>query len=228
MKKISIFLLWVVPFLGCNRNQPIEQVAVTELVNPDKAKKTIDDLISLYPSIRFDTLSVYSAQELEDNSKNKFKGTKVDSTYFSFFPKEERGYFYAEPEVFACYKMDLDSSHVGLITRTPSEYVPSSIKLYVVNIKSGTMVETFELAESWGDAGDSMTKDPWLYRNRDNELEWLYWRQDCSYETEDAEIPICSDSLAVFRLDKGRISSVQTKKNQLEKLSKRLAKNYNH
>lgn len=228
MKKISILILLIVPFLGCTKSQPIEQVAETEKSNFGIAKKTIGDLISLYPSIQFDTLSVYSSPELDDSRKNKFKGEKIDTAFFSFFPREEGNYFYAEPEVFACYKVDLDSSYVGLITRTPSEYVPSSIKLYIVNKKIGTVVETFELAESWGDAGDSMTKDSWLYRNRDNQLEWLYWRQDCSYETEDAETPICSDSLAVFRVDKGKISSVQTKKNQLEKLSKRFAKNYNH
>ena len=220
MRKSTYLLIILICFTGCSFEKQAESTA--ELDNSKKSESSIDDLLTFYSIIDFDTLHVHSDNESHsyDSDSYRFKGKQIDSSYFSLFPKDIQDLLYAEPLIYAVYKIDIDENHVGLITRTPAEYVPNSVKLLVFNKNTKQFTETFDLADSWGDAGDSMIRESWLYKNEQNGLEWFYIRQDCSYETEEAEQPECWDFLAVFKANNGRINPIPRDSSELRRLSR--------
>ena len=157
-----------------------------------------DKLLSRFKSISIDTLKVYSSNE-KGEVPEKFKGIALDSMYAILFPSEIAELHFNNPGLFACYKFPLDSFRTALIARTPSEYVPSSIKLFIYDKQKNAMTNCIELSESWGDAGDSMEKKSWIFKNSKGNWEIFQWRKDCSYETENDETPVCDDSLTIFQ-----------------------------
>lgn len=155
----TIYLLLLISGFGCGQNQK-EQQEVSNTVKKESKYKT---LLQKFEEKSFDTLRVYSPEELD----GEYKGVQLDSADAILFPEDiAQQHFRDTPGLFAVYKFLIDSNRLGLITRTPSEYVPSSIKLFFFDVVKDTITSYIELAESWGDAGDVWIKDAWIFKNQ--------------------------------------------------------------
>lgn len=134
---------------SCGEKNKTEKV-VARTVQKSKYRT----LLSKFENISIDTLEIYSSEDF-----GIYKGVQIDSLDAILFPKEIAEAYFLEHDIYACYKFDIDSSKIGLIVRTPSMYVPSSIKLFVFDKITDNISEYIELAESWGDAGDAIEKN---------------------------------------------------------------------
>lgn len=166
MKKLLYLIVIFATFVGCNQRKPIKSGASAK----SQKKSKYSNLLAAYNNIAIDTLWVYSS----DDSVNAYTGRALDSVNALFFPKDMAQWHFSEPpSLFAIYKFAIDANRLGLITRTPSEYVPSSIKLFILDLKKDSLTSYVEIAESWGDAGDYMIKNSWLFRDSSQHLQAL-------------------------------------------------------
>lgn len=151
-----------------------------------KKESRFKNLLSKYASISFDTLEVYSGEALESD-RYKYKGKQLDSADVALFPAEFVRQYAIDPGFYACYRFALDNRRMGLITRTPSIYEPSSVKLLVYDKRTDSITGTIELADAWGDAGDVQIKTSWLFRDKGKgyrSFTWVKESHDNSLEDE--------------------------------------------
>lgn len=152
-------------FAACKRHK------ANLLNNPDK----YEDLLNLYKPVVIDTFKVFAASAPDSNAY-AFRGIKIDSTTVTLFP----AYLTKGRNIndfFATYKFDIDSLSTGLITRAPSEYESSSLLLLIYDKTKNAITDGFELAQTFGDAGDSMEKKAWIYQDENKSLKCLIWEQ---------------------------------------------------
>lgn len=113
-----------------------------------------------------------------DDVKFKYKGFPLDSADVQLLPEDLRSLnFNTAPAFFACYRFNIDSQHIGLITRTPSTYVSSSIRLLVYDVAQKTITHHTELAGLWGDVGDYYDKRSWMCKGSNGEWEAYIWEE---------------------------------------------------
>lgn len=134
-------------------------------------------LLSKYNTISFDTLLVFSTDDPETKTF-KFKGKPFDSTEILLLPASFIDRYPTDIGFHACYKFYIDSRHIGLITRSPSAYIASSIKLFVFDTERDSITNCVELAENWGDAGDHLSKSAWLIKNKNKKWQSFIWVQE--------------------------------------------------
>ncbi len=163
MKQL-LYLLIILIFFSCEEKPKHLHKIETEKDKESKYK----NLLSKFKDISIDTLKVYSSENYDN-----YRGIKMDSVDAILFPKEIAEEYFLEHDLYACYKFEINSTKIGLLARTPSMYVPSSIKLFIYNKIEDNIKDYIELAESWGDAGDSMEKTSWIIQNEKNEINVL-------------------------------------------------------
>jgi hypothetical protein len=155
MKKL-FFLAGMVALFSCDQPKPIQSKG--GIVYNGRFK----GLFAQFFNIGLDTLEVHSP----DTVPSVYNGRSIDSLNAQLFPSEMAQHHTAEnPELFAIYKFMIDSARMGLLARTPSEYEPSSIKLFLWDKRKDSLTSYIELGETWGDAGDYMYKKSWLFRD---------------------------------------------------------------
>lgn len=180
----------------------------------------INQLLKLYKNISADTLEV-DPQPGEEVTPWKYRGTLIDSSLLALLPVELRAY---EPFFYACYKFDLDANTIGLITRTPSEYESSSIKLFALHKKTNTITLETELADSWGDAGDAVSKSSWLYRNPQSGWMGILEQFNYSESIDDTTLPISETyDYYHFKWDGNRIDTISTDSSALVAVYKQIS-----
>lgn len=182
----KIFILHIfILLISCNdSSNPKEQSSLqwskqTEsyVIQKEIGQEKLDPLLSKYQFIDFDTFHVW----YQYNAKI-FKGIPLtDMEISKFYSKESRVYDDFDMGVFACYKFSIDQNRIGLITRTPSEYESSSIKLFIYDISSKQISLCAKLAEIFGDAGDAMTRESWIYFNTQKKPYSFIWQKE-SYD----------------------------------------------
>ena len=143
--------------IGCSNPKEVNSNA--------KKEKRFETLLSKYKYVKADTLRVHYISG--DEEKSKFYGVLLDSLERRLLPYGLNDYteYYA---FFACFKFDIDSTRIGLITRSPSNYESSSVKVLVYNTSLDSITYYFELADDWGDAGASFQKTSWLYKSNNS------------------------------------------------------------
>jgi len=154
-------------------------IACNQSATPSHAQGSkYEHLLSKFKDISFDTLEVYSMGE--GNEKNyKYDGVQLDSIDAVLFPPDiARAHFIDPPGLFACFKFKIDSTRIGLIARTPSEYAPTSIKLFIYKSGKDTLEENTELAQYIGDAGALRDVNSWLFKNSNSEIQVFTWTHD--------------------------------------------------
>lgn len=157
MKSLFVYII-VFLFFACKEQARLKIEEGVEI----KKESAFTDLLQKFEQVDFDTLRVFSEEEFK-----KFKGQAIDSLDAILFPKEiAELYFLDATGIFACYKFSLDSTRIGLITRTPSEYMPSSIKFFVYDKEMDAITNYIEIAENIGDAGYLMSKRSWIFKNK--------------------------------------------------------------
>lgn len=112
--------------------------------------ENLDDLLSKYSDISFDTLEVFPL-EIAESTDYKFKGTALDSSDMPLLPFDNKRNLYG------CFRFQIDSAHTGLITRCQSEYVASAVNLFVLdNLNKKIIGSYLALADIYGDEGSGV------------------------------------------------------------------------
>lgn len=140
--------------------------------NNSEATTTLESkyvrLTSKYKDITFDSLEVYTTWDL-DNEKFKYKGVSLDSIEVTYLPYNIKQWG-VEHSFYACYKFKMNSTITALITRVPSYYSSSAIKLFVYDTQKDSIVKTLDLADSWGDAGDAFQYATCIYQQNNKDF----------------------------------------------------------
>src|SRR6478735_1302241 len=145
MRQFIFLLLSVAMLASCSDQKPAAK----------ESKFAV--FIAQYKEINIDTFRVYSTADILSDTF-KFKGVLIDTSFVKQFPERLTFNFQYEREYYACFKFSIDSNRIGLITRTPGDYSPSSIKLLVFDKQKDSLVDFFELADNWHDAEDERIK----------------------------------------------------------------------
>jgi hypothetical protein len=155
MKKL-LSLLCLIALFSCDQQKPINAKGSKQRFSK------YEPLFRLFNNIGVDTLEVYSTEDGAD----VMSGREIDSANAMLFPEDIRyRHFMAMQGLFAIYKFGIDKNRLGLLARTPSEYVPSSVKLFIFDIVKDSLTSYLELGENSGDAGDFIIKNTWLFRD---------------------------------------------------------------
>jgi hypothetical protein len=210
-------LLYLIPFIavfGCGQSESINSKGK----DFTQKESRFSNLLPQYNNIGIDdTLFVFSEGEFVQS--NHFKGAAIDSVNALLFPKEiAQANFIDSPSLFAVYQFAIDSNRVGLITRTPSEYLPSSIKLFIFDKAKDSITSYVELADNVGDAGDVSVKNSWIFRNKDRQVQTLLAVTDLHYNIVDnpRDSSIQTDnSYYLLDLSKHAIDTISDNKKQL-------------
>lgn len=200
LRKVSLLLIPVL-LTACNHKDR-DDIAET--------------FISKFKSVKPDTLRVYSDEEYTD-----YQGTAVDSIETIFFPKKiVDAHFAAPPGIFACYKFEIDKTHLGLIARTPSLYDASSLKFFIYNKKSNSLSIGFELAENLGGIVNGVQKNAWIYKNPQGKPEALVWTRFTKDKSAGSTNDYQSESVDKFcivNLSNERFDTLNTNARELTK-----------
>ena len=138
------------------------------------------DLLKKFKLVSFDTLKVYYRYD-----DKRLDGKELTLKEAKIFPIGlAENYFGKLSGVYACCRFQIDSTTIGLIARTPSEYESSSVKLFLFDIKRDALSkEYFELSQDIGDAGDYYHRTSWLFKTKKNEIHSLVYDYS-SYNNE--------------------------------------------
>lgn len=135
---------------------------------------------------QFKPIDVEIVHVFFESDHEKFKGVKLDSTDSKLLPIDTRDMDYVmDYGVYACFRFDLDSNHVGLIVRTPSIYESSSIDLFIWDKQKDHITYGFQLAQSVGDAGVASLKTSWLIQRGKGNYLTLIYDQEFEQDLED-------------------------------------------
>ncbi len=203
MKHLSNSVL-IFFLLGCTGQTDKSATGDTSVIAAEK--ETLKRFTSKFENISIDTFKVYSSDNLE--SGYKFKGVKLDSIEITLLPTSLVERFKFDRGFYACFKFQIDSTYSGLIVRTPSEYMPSSIKLLILDNSEEQVIDSFvELAESIGDAGYSSEKKSWIFGDN----KFLLWQRDSedrSVENENDTTTTTTDYLYLIEFNKQRFDTL--------------------
>ncbi|MBW0179375.1 hypothetical protein [Sediminibacterium sp.] len=177
----------------------------------DRTSSNEDNLLLAYETIAADTVFVFPAKD-DFNENYFYHGKVLDSLQILVFPQEiAASHFNDPPGLFASKRIKVGENYWGLITRSPSVYYPSSIKLFIYNEQTKKINPSYiELAESFGDAGDSFEKESWIFTNggKLNILIHQNNSHDHSLDEEPDDYPENHDQFFLLQLNKSRIDTV--------------------
>lgn len=216
MKKL-FYLTCLCAVFGCGQQESINS-------KPGTKESKYNRLFAYFYNIGIDTLDVASPKD----GDSPFNGKEIDSAGAMLFPEDMRQrHFNQPPQLFGIYKFVIDSNRLGLIARTPSEYVPSSIKLFFFDIKKDTFTNYIELGESWGDAGDFAELNSWIFRDSSKRLQTLIWEHqghDNSADNPKDTTVVTADYFTLLDISKPRIDTIFDRKEKLPVQYKQLVK----
>lgn len=218
MKKL-IAILTFLCLVSCGKEVPKTEIKKEKVPETEVWVSKNQKFLDQFKTVDFDTLKVYSGEEIY-NEKFEFFGKKIDSSDVNLFPEQYNAFDNGKIETYAVYKFNIDENNLGLIARTPSEYWPTSLKLFVYNKSQERIIDFIEIAESWGDAGDVLTKKSWIYKAKNNQLNcflWRYYAHDDSMD-EDNETPsFMENHYFLLQFNNGKFDTISKNNKQLEK-----------
>lgn len=207
-----LLLLFLSACIDTAHQQSVTVTAVRDTISPD-----INSLINLYKTFEQDTLEVLPGAYGDPDTWH-FKGTAIDSLLQPLLSDRS----YNEDYLFyACYKFNLDPNTIGLITRAPSEYESSSVKLFVYHKQTNTITFETELAEEFGDAGDVLIKNSWLYHSPDSSWQMILENFNSSqYGTPEDTVAVESYDYYHLTWNGNKIDTVSTDSSALVQVYK--------
>jgi hypothetical protein len=216
--KYTKYILLTIILTGCAKTSDQSEIGTY-----DSKEKVIESLLTKFKEISVDTFEVHSSDDLE-SVNFPFHGVRLDSIEITTLPEEMRNSY--DQDFYGCYKFSIDSNHVGLIIRTPSEYVISSIKLFVLDNSSKRILESYvELAESTGDAGYTLTKTSVLFKDNLswNYLIWQHDSEDMSVQNENDTTIRTVDYLHLLTFDNEKFDTLNSDTGQLLRTYKQMS-----
>ncbi|THU33416.1 hypothetical protein FAM09_25020 [Niastella caeni] len=216
-----LYLLFLITVFSCEQPQSIKSKAGAETQKDSK----YNSLLSLFNNVAIDTLEVYSTEDPAD----PMSGRAIDSINALFFPEDmAQWHLHQPPGLFAIYKFGIDSNRIGLLARTPSDYVPSSVKLFFFDMAKDSLSSYIELGERWGDAGDYTIKNSWLFRDSSRHVQILINVTNGHHnEVDDPRdtTVVEQDLYTLLDLSKPKIDTIFEDKEKLPKQYKSLVRN---
>ncbi|MCX6183321.1 MAG: hypothetical protein NT150_15515 [Bacteroidetes bacterium] len=200
MRFLAFFV--VVVLYSCGSREAKETVvdpwATEVLVQP----KSCADFLNRFKDFSSDTFKIVSPEQDDDLNDDVFFGTELDSTYYSFIDKNVAEYTQGMYKIFACFKRKVSPGKYLILLRTPGEYWESKIKLYVFDSLLQRNIASLEVAENWGDAGDSMSKISYLLFKQ-GACSLVLFKNE-SYSTDDEYKDFTStDSVFFYNINEG-------------------------
>lgn len=217
--KSAFYFVLLTAVLSCGEMETDKKENITA-----KSESKYTKLLSKFKSKSFDTLRVYSPEELD----GEYRGVELDSADAVLFPKDIADQHFNDPGLFAVYQFPIDDNRLGLIARTPSMYVPSSLKLFFFDKAKDSITSYVELAETWGDAGDYMQKDSWLFKDNGKQIKsfvWLMEGHDNSVENENDTTTEEWNNYYLLDLSKGNADTISKNSEDLKRIFSSLIKN---
>jgi len=232
--------LWIVFLFGflisCG-NSNVKEVSAAEEKKKDSVLVESADkpvipskyaaLLEKFKPISFDTLKVYYKY-----TGKRFDGKELTLKEAKIFPIGiTENYFGKLSGVYACYQFQIDSTTLGLIARTPSEYESSSIKLFLFDTKKDVLLkEYFELSQDIGDAGDYYNRTSWLFKTKNSQIQSFVYDYSSYYHgVEDTTDETVDEWHSYFLIDcmSPKFDTISKNETQLKKRFKRVLKKEN-
>ncbi len=206
MKDKTIFLLSLILIIFVS----IQSCQNHVKSNPQITNKNIESLYSklskFYKDTSFNGIYIYPDTAYVD-SVFVFKGTPIDSNVLALLP-----YFAAkdlswDDAFHGVYRFTIDSIYSGFITRVPGEYTSSDFSLWIFNRQKDEIVASMDIAALFGDAGDCLISNSYLFFNNNKQINVLnrsYWSYDHSVEdSADTRIDVQQSFLHTRWTNKG-------------------------
>ncbi len=155
--------------------------ALTTAESSAAAASNYSKLDTLFEEITSDTLFVFS-NETADDSRYKFVGTRIDSAEITAL-----GLDFTEGwnrELYACCKLPLSKSLIGLIVRGLGEYDVSKLKLFVFDTEKDSVISILDLADTFGDAGESFFSCSYIFEEKNKKLMLNYYGGSYDHSVE--------------------------------------------
>lgn len=193
-----IFCVTLLLLFGCESNQHKQGT------NDKELQPTAEQFLALYQDANEKVMHIYPIVDLPDGEK--YAGTKIDSAYLKFLDDStyiinigsvKRGTY----SLYACYKIPITQSLVGLITRTPSQYEESSIDLFLWDTTLHKIVGSFQLADEFGDEGWYFEKESWLFPDAPDKMQIVTRQKDHNPAGEENTAFTVTDTIKYFRLN---------------------------
>ena len=140
-----------------------------EIIEEQLPTSNYSKIQHLFKDISPDSFYVYSDWSI-DKKDFAFKGIMMDSSQISILPYGWIDHYSWNKDFGACYKFPLDSTCIALIARVSGEYVSSALKLFVFDLQKDSITYTINLADTWGDAGESSKYSSCLFNEKNKNL----------------------------------------------------------
>lgn len=167
-------------------------------------------LLDKFANLNRDSICVYSSRD-NLNDWGDYQGQALDSIDISLLPEElKTQHVSGHDDFFACGKIKMGPGIYGLLIRTPSVYESSSIKFFIYDSANVSLNTHYELAEAWGDAGDSYSLRTWLFKDSNKGIKVLAHRNDSYDNSVEDERDTTIESYNAFYLTRITTKGVDT------------------
>jgi hypothetical protein len=229
---IALIFLLQGMLISCNSNsKPKKELSKEEGFVQKTSSSFVDkksaysEFLKKFKSISFDTLKV--DYDYEDET---FLGMELSAKEARFLPVTVyESYNGGLSGIFACYRFQMDSTTLGLVARTPSEYESSSLKLFFFDMEKDRISDNYiELSETFGDAGESLFRASWLFKTKSKEIQSFTYTHQSSEDIDDTTGLSYqeSSSYTLIRFKKDQYDIISTNEKLLKKRFKRELKKY--
>ena len=232
MKKL-IAILIVLSLVSCKKEHSKTEIIKEKVPEMKVWVSKNQKFLDKFKTVDFDTLKVYSIDNIENDKYYKFKGDSLKGNEVLpvlFFLSHEEIEGFENADFHTVNKFNLDNDELGLIARTMGEYWASSIKLYSYDKQKDKIVNFIELAEKSGDAGDSFNKRSWIFKDKNNSCKifiWTHFEHDNTVEEEPKTPNYKEDNYYLIRSNQGRFDTISKNNKQLEKQFSKIMKKEN-
>jgi len=159
MRKIIITILILFIIVSCKQNN-----------YNDKTK--FSRLAVFYKDTSFVNMFIYPDTTHRD-STYLFGGKQIDSITINLFTEKVTYGLPWTEGFYGIYSFKFNKQYTGLLTRTPGEYSPTVVSLWIYDIKNDSIVNNIQLSNIYVDAGDIQTKNSYLFFEKGEELKVL-------------------------------------------------------
>ncbi|RNI33050.1 hypothetical protein EFA69_01100 [Rufibacter immobilis] len=231
MTQIKIqYLLFLVSLLLYSCNQKEASASITPSPKPGKETKaktiqkiySAQDLLALYDSVPAFPLEVSTTIGDEDPESAAFlyKGKEIpralsimfDSLLYSREDRPYKGEVIEHTEIYATKRFHISPTTVALLTRVPGDYWSSKMMLFHFDLPTGTVTQKYEIAETWGDAGDSYIKKSIISKTKNNQHRISIEVSECHPLDENLKNFSCVDSLLEGTISEQKIAFYKRKR----------------
>lgn len=196
-------------------------------VAKDRSKaKNYTLLLSKFKEISFDTIGFFPIESDIEFNYAKFDGPQLTKEDVDIMP-QIIPHFTDSSGLYACYKFLIDSSRIGLITRTTVKNYQLAINLLIYNKNTDTIIITTGLAQKLVDDGVEglvIDTNSWLYKDEVNNIRAFTWVQESLHRNTNREkrkISVRANLFFMYNISTNNHDSLGTK---LQKLPLKLAK----